>query len=504
MLGETLGGRYQIMQELGAGGFGKTYLARDTQLPGEPVCVVKQLQPQSSDPSLLQIASRLFQGEAEVLQQLGQHPQIPRLLAHFEQDQNFFLVQEFIDGSDLSHEVKQGRKWTEVEVKQLLTQVLAPLNAAHQAKVIHRDIKPANLMRRRSDGEIFLIDFGAVKQVAVSKFNPLSNTVGIGTQGYMPIEQILGKPHLGGSDVYALGIVALQALTGVSDATALIDEGTAQIQWRHLATVSPEFGAILDKMVANMVVNRYQSAAEVLEAIAALSTPSSPVVVGQSDIGWRSGLKIFKNPLYWLACLVMGGGAIAWGWPKQEVATIETVATSSPIPSIQASQTSSTPKAQEMAASSVSTPTISPLASSAKGTDESYTCPSFPKYGDTPDPNTYIPLSHAMYKELEKQFRAARPQDSDLKVGSVVRFGNYGVTIWDNWDEDKNAANGKYKSVDIAIRFKNGQLSIDKILIEGESQGSFTWMSSLTALGASSAIIKCAQSVGSYYERVPD
>jgi serine/threonine protein kinase len=498
MLGETLGGRYQIIQELGAGGFGKTYLARDTQLPGEPVCVVKQLQPQSSDPSLLQIASRLFQGEAEVLQQLGQHPQIPRLLAHFEQDQNFFLVQEFIDGSDLSHEVKQGRKWTEVEVKQLLTQVLAPLNAAHQAKVIHRDIKPANLMRRRSDGEIFLIDFGAVKQVAVSKFNPLSNTVGIGTQGYMPIEQILGKPHLGGSDVYALGIVALQALTGVSDATTLIDEGTAQIQWRHLATVSPEFGAILDKMVANMVVNRYQSAAEVLEAIAALSTTSSPVVVGQSDTGWKSGLKIFKNPLYWLACLVMGGGAIALGWPKQEVATIETVATSSPIPSIRGSQTSSTPKTQEMPASSA--PTISPLASSAKGTDESYTCSAL----DLDDLNTYIPLGHAMYKELEKQFRAARPQDNDLKVGSVVRFGNYGVTIWDNWDEDKNAANGKHKSVDIAIRFKNGQLSIDKILIEGESQGSFTWMSSLKALGASSAIIKCAQSRLLFYERVPD
>jgi serine/threonine protein kinase len=215
MLGQLLDGRYLVEKELGAGSFGKTYLARDIRLPGKPTCVVKQLQPQSDDPKVLQIASRLFSQEAEVLQKLGEHPQIPRLLAYFEldfkQNKEFFLVQEFIDGSDLYNEVCRGQKWTEAEVKAILEQILNPLAAAHKEKVIHRDITPANLMRRKSDGQIFLIDFGAVKQVAAAQVNHLAQTgtVGIGTRGYMPIEQIVGKPHLGGSDVYALGILAL-------------------------------------------------------------------------------------------------------------------------------------------------------------------------------------------------------------------------------------------------------------------------------------------------------
>jgi serine/threonine protein kinase len=326
MLGQLLDGRYRIERELGAGGFGKTYLAQDTQVSGTPDCVVKQLQPRSTEPHLLKIANRLFQQEAEVLQRLGKHGQIPSLLRYFESDQEFFLVQEFIDGSDLVPEVTIGRKWTEAEVKALLEEVLAPLAIAHQEKVIHRDIKPANLMRRNSDGRIFLIDFGAVKQVAVTQVNHLkqSTTVGIGTDGYMPIEQRLGKPHLGGSDIYALGIVILQALTGTQDAASLMDADTAQVKWRHLATVSPAFGEILDKMVTNGVVNRYQSAMEVIEALklpVAATRIGQPVAnrtaattMVQSPPAFRAsvGFRLWLGLLSWMAIV----GSVVWVWNK--------------------------------------------------------------------------------------------------------------------------------------------------------------------------------------------
>jgi serine/threonine protein kinase len=287
MLGQLLDGRYLIEAELGVGGFGKTYKARDTRLPGQPTCVVKQLH-QSSDPYL-----RLFEQEAEVLQKLGKHPQIPTLFAHFEQDKNFFLVQEFIDGGNLTSEFSQGRKWSEDEVKNLVEQVLSPLAAAHHEKIIHRDIKPANLVRRKVDGQIFLIDFGTVKQVSTTQVNYLkqNTTVGISSDGYSPIEQTLGKPHLGGSDVYALGIVALQALTGTIDARDLMDADAAQIRWRHLVTVNPAFANVLDKMVANAVVNRYQSAMDVINALNAISQNSSGVISSHA-VGKSAGVAI--------------------------------------------------------------------------------------------------------------------------------------------------------------------------------------------------------------------
>ncbi len=147
MLGQILDGRYRILRELGAGAFGRTYLAQDTRLPGEPACVVKRLQPISIDPATLEFAERSFLKEAEILQKLGTHDQIPRLLAFFKFDSQFFLVQELVEGNDLSQEIGAGRKWTEPEARQLLAQILSPLTFIHECNVIHRDLKPSNLMR---------------------------------------------------------------------------------------------------------------------------------------------------------------------------------------------------------------------------------------------------------------------------------------------------------------------------------------------------------------------
>src|SRR5919202_2712874 len=215
---KPLGGRYKIISQLGAGGFGQTFLAQDLHLPGHPQCVVKQLKPQVSDAKSLETARRLFDIEAQVLYQLGNHDQIPRLLAHFEDDQEFYLAQELIEGEPLSRELTGGVPWLEGQVIALLQDLLHVLAFVHQQNVIHRDIKPSNLIRRRKDGRIVLIDFGAVKQVSTQLISPkpgrTNMTISIGTHGYMPKEQLGGSPRFS-SDVYAVGMVGIQALTEV-------------------------------------------------------------------------------------------------------------------------------------------------------------------------------------------------------------------------------------------------------------------------------------------------
>jgi serine/threonine-protein kinase len=169
----TLAGHYQIVRHLGGGGFGQTFLAKDSHLPGEPLCVVKQLKPKAADNATLEMAKRLFNREAQTLYRLGDHDQLPRLLAHFEQDDEFYLVQEYIEGQPLDRELAERTQLSEASVIPLLQDILEVLVFVHQQNVIHRDIKPANLIRRSKDGKIVLIDFGAVKEVSAQVRNTL-------------------------------------------------------------------------------------------------------------------------------------------------------------------------------------------------------------------------------------------------------------------------------------------------------------------------------------------
>ena len=265
---QLLSGRYSVVRQLGAGGFSQTFLAKDTQLPGQPFCVVKQLKPQVKNMERWQVAKRLFDTEASVLYRLGDHDQIPRLLAHFEDDQEFFLVQEFIEGEPLDD--RQLPLWTERQTMRRLHDILGVLSFVHQQKVIHRDIKPSNLIHRSKDGKLVLIDFGAVKQVSTSlddsRFEQLL-TVSIGTQGYMPPEQISGNPRYN-SDLYAVGMIGIQALTGVHPSQLQRDSQTGEILWQTLnPLVSPAFIEILDCMVRYHFKDRYQTVDEPLQAI---------------------------------------------------------------------------------------------------------------------------------------------------------------------------------------------------------------------------------------------
>jgi eukaryotic-like serine/threonine-protein kinase len=266
MLGRTLRNRYQIIKFLGQGAFGDTYLAKDLDLPGHPQCVVKHFKPKDSNPDILPIAKRLFDSEAETLYKLGRlHDQIPTLSAHFEENAEFYLVQDFIEGHDLTKELILGKKSSESHTIKLLHEILEVLAIVHQQNVIHRDLKPANLMRR-DDGKIILIDFGAVKEISTMVVNAqgqTSFTVGIGTSGYMPSEQAKGKPKLC-SDIYAVGMIGIQALTGQPPDTLPEDPQTGEVIWRNQAQVSNNLGNILDKMVRDHFSQRYQNAEQAL------------------------------------------------------------------------------------------------------------------------------------------------------------------------------------------------------------------------------------------------
>ena len=287
IIGKTIGDRYHIIGHLGGGGFCQTYLALDTQRPGEPKCAVKHLKPVMAP---MQMATVRFNKEAEILEKLGNHDRIPRLLAHFEQDEEFYLVQEFIEGQDLSKELLPGKQLGEDEVVDLLRDILEVLEFVQQHNVIHRDLKPANIMRRQ-DGKIFLIDFGAVKEISTQA---QGQTQGFGTLGYMPREQMNGYPKPG-SDIYAVGAIAIQALTGASP-TNLEDLDTGQIVWRDRVEVSDKLGAVLDKMVCPEPSERYQSATEVLQALnqfpRAVSTRPTQTVT-QTKLGCSVALTLF-------------------------------------------------------------------------------------------------------------------------------------------------------------------------------------------------------------------
>jgi eukaryotic-like serine/threonine-protein kinase len=276
--GDLLRNRYRIEKALAAGGFGETYLAIDLDYPGQRQVVVKHLKPASNDPGTLQIARRLFESEAQVLAELGEtSDRLPALYAYFEEQGEFYLVQEFIAGQTLTAELA-GRQLSEAEVIEVLQEILAGLAVIHGKNKIHRDLKPDNIIRRAKDGKLVLIDFGAVKEVrqaaGMGTNAALSASIGIGTQGYMPTEQAIGFPRLA-SDVYAVGAIGIQCLTGQAP-HGLFDENILALRWQHLCQVSLGLAAVLEKMVAQQPNERYEDGMLAGVAINQFLNPPQP------------------------------------------------------------------------------------------------------------------------------------------------------------------------------------------------------------------------------------
>jgi len=264
-------GRYRVIQPLGQGGFGATFLAQDEILPGTPSCVIKQLRPSGSAPHVLQMSKELFEREAKTLGKIGNHPQIPSLLNYFDVEEQFYLVQEYISGATLQQEVKKNGLYSEAGVKQFLSEILPLLQYIHERKVIHRDIKPANLIRRSQDARLVLIDFGAVKnQVSQIAANPSEQTAltayAIGTPGFAPPEQMAMRPVYA-SDIYAVGVTCIYLLTGKTPKDLEYNPTTGEMMWAKIVHVSDHFKNVLSKMMEVSVRNRYQSSNEVLRAL---------------------------------------------------------------------------------------------------------------------------------------------------------------------------------------------------------------------------------------------
>ncbi|KAB8331431.1 serine/threonine protein kinase [Scytonema tolypothrichoides VB-61278] len=298
--GTSINDRYQIQRLLGQGGFGRTYLAVDTQRFGD-YCVLKEFVPANTAEPVLLKSRELFEREAKTLYQLN-HPQIPKFLAWLTEKQRIFIVEEYIEGDSYSRLLGdrlsiQKKPFSEAEVIQWLLELLPVLEYIHKHNIIHRDISPDNVMLSRKLSKPVLIDFGVVKQkvtqiLAGDSSNSSHSVAGsvVGKMGYSPPEQIRMGRSYPCSDLYALSVSALVLLTGKMP-RLLIDQ-SFQWQWKSYAQVSDFLSQILEKMLAERPADRYQSAREVLNLLQSQSSSG-----GINVISSHQNVRIHPEPV---------------------------------------------------------------------------------------------------------------------------------------------------------------------------------------------------------------
>lgn len=259
--------RYHPLKPLGCGGFGRTFLAVDEDMPRQPYCVIKQLYLDTSETNILVKAKALFEQEAIRLDELGNHAQIPTLLAHFEQNQQFYLIQEFIPGKTLSQELPEQGCYQEEQIWDFLREILPIVQYIHSHRVLHRDIKPDNIIRREDNNQLVLIDFGVAKLLTDTAL--LQPGTIIGSPEYMAPEQLKGKAFWA-SDLYSVGVTCLYLLTHVSPFD-LYDSFNECWIWRDYlpfgTLISDRLVKILDRLIHPRLKERYQSADDVLTAL---------------------------------------------------------------------------------------------------------------------------------------------------------------------------------------------------------------------------------------------
>ncbi|MEH1935234.1 MAG: serine/threonine-protein kinase [Nostoc sp.] len=288
IIGKLLQGRYQIVQSLGAGVFGQTYIAVDVDYPQNPKCVVKQIKVSSSESGYLEMLRLLFLTETETLKLLGSHHQIPEFIACFEENERFYLVQECIEGHALTAELpiaqQCGCLWSESEVVEFLIDVLGILEFVHSQGVIHCDIKPENLIRRNNERKLVLIDFGSIQSIdfGIGAELPIYR-IPVTSLGYIPPEQFIGETQPN-SDIYALGMIAIQALTGLEPLQLKADPYTNEIFWRSQNTpVNDYLATVLSQMIRYDYQDRFQSAGEVLRVLKQIIWETQPSQILEAD-----------------------------------------------------------------------------------------------------------------------------------------------------------------------------------------------------------------------------
>ncbi|MDZ8095495.1 MAG: protein kinase [Nostoc sp. DedQUE05] len=299
-----LNNRYQVIQVIGAGGFGETFLAEDVHMPSRRRCVIKQLKPiTNNDPQTYQLIQQRFEREAATLEYLGESShQIPKLYAYFSENGQFYLVQEWIHGQTLTKIVEAKGFESETAVRRILLSLLSVLDYVHSKGIIHRDIKPDNIILRSVDNEPVLIDFGAVKETIRSVVNspgyPTRSLV-IGTPGYMPSEQAVGRPVYA-TDIYSLGLTAIYLLTGKHPQELVTDLKTGEILWQqHVPNVSSQLAAVLNQAIKPHAGDRYSTASKMLYALQSASNIPTELTANPSRVSFSPTASTRQTqPLY--------------------------------------------------------------------------------------------------------------------------------------------------------------------------------------------------------------
>ncbi|MFN6474825.1 protein kinase domain-containing protein [Nostoc sp. DedQUE07] len=299
-----LNNRYQVIQVIGAGGFGETFLAEDVHMPSRRRCVIKQLKPiTNNDPQTYQLIQQRFEREAATLEYLGESShQIPKLYAYFSENGQFYLVQEWIHGQTLTKIVEAKGFESETAVRRILLSLLWVLDYVHSKGIIHRDIKPDNIILRSIDNEPVLIDFGAVKETIRSVVNspgyPTRSLV-IGTPGYMPSEQAVGRPVYA-TDIYSLGLTAIYLLTGKHPQELVTDLKTGEILWQqHVPNVSAQLAAVLNQAIKPHAGDRYSTASKMLYALQSASNIPTELTANPSRVSFSPTTSTRQTqPLY--------------------------------------------------------------------------------------------------------------------------------------------------------------------------------------------------------------
>ncbi|MEL6929071.1 MAG: serine/threonine-protein kinase [Cyanobacteria bacterium J06600_6] len=257
MEGEVLRDRYEIESHLFDLDEGeRQYVALDRYLANKP-CLVIQRSHQT--PRVRQ----QFEREGKNLSAIGNHPQIPSLLAYFSEQQHLYLVYEYTSGIGLT-ELLAGKPWQPERVKSLLCSLLTALEFIQQHNLTHRNINPDNIIQ--VDDRWVLTDFATVKEVAGDR-ELTHSTMTRGTKGYLAPEQHTGMATFA-SDIYSIGMVGVQALTGIHPRKLRkYDPQTGNKIWREGIAVDQDLGDAIDRAIRYNFSDRYQSATQMLESL---------------------------------------------------------------------------------------------------------------------------------------------------------------------------------------------------------------------------------------------